>query len=201
MSAAPSAFSVMRSSRLSITPGAVCFGCIGLALNPLGLFLPFLCSAALHELGHWAVLRLYHVPAEQLRITALGCVMRTAPLSYRVEARCAFAGPGVNFLLFMLSVRIFPAFALVNLSLALFNLLPLWPLDGGRLLRAMLCSRLAPDNAQKAESWIAAVTVGLIWMLAAWATCYLHMGLAPAVLAAGLTLRMGQEKLVAKNRG
>ena len=200
MSATPSAYSVRRSSPLSVTPGAVCIGCFWLALNPMALFGPFLLSAALHELAHWAVLRAFGCRVTSLRITALGCVMQTPPLPYPVECRCALAGPAMNLLLFFLSLHRHAPLALVNLILAGFNLLPLWPLDGGRFLRALLWSRSDPVTAQRRELWVTLLTLSALWLGTLWLTTVLHTGLTPAALTAALTLRAGQEKLVAKKR-
>lgn len=166
----------------------------------MGLLAPFFLSAALHELGHWLVLRMYHIPVTRLQITPLGCVMQTVPLPYRVESRCALAGPAVNVLLLLIFARRSAPPALVNLVLAGFNLLPLWPLDGGRFLRAQLQARLPLSRAQRIESGVAVFFLALVWLGAAGSTCVLHMGLAPVGVAAALTLRAGQEKFVAKKR-
>ena len=186
--------------RLNISAGAICLGCFWLALDPAGLMLPLLLSAALHELGHLLVLGLSRVPVQALHVTALGCIIQTAPLPYRLEIPCALAGPGVNMLLCALALPRDPSLALVNLCLAGFNLLPLWPLDGGRSLRAMLLLRVEPSCANRVEHVIAGVTLSLLWVFTAYATCVLHMGLAPVLLTSALTIKTGGEKFVAKTR-
>lgn len=175
-------------------------GCLWLALSPAGLFLSFLCSVVLHELGHWLVLKACGFPLQRLQITALGCIMQTPPLPYRIEGICALAGPAVNLLLFSLGLHWNAGFSLVNLTLAVFNLLPLWPLDGGRFLRAVLQDLLAPGPARTIEFVISRVVLGLLWLCAIYGTCVLHMGLGPALLAAVLTGKAAGENFVAKKQ-
>ena len=190
----------MKSPRLKVSAGAVCLGCLWLALSPVRLFLSFLCSVLLHELGHWLVLKACGFPLQRLRITALGCMMETPPLPYRIEGICALAGPAVNLLLFALSLHRDAGFSLVNLALAVFNLLPLWHLDGGRFLRAVLQELLAPVPACAIEFVISRGVLGLLWLCAIYGTCVLHMGLGPALLAAVLTGKAAGENLVAKKQ-
>lgn len=189
---------------LKITAGAVCMGCLWFCLDPLGLFLPFLLSAATHELGHVLLLRIKKIPIYAVRVTALGCVLETGVMDYSAERWCAAAGPVVNLLLFALLLPNHTAAALVNLVLAIFNLLPLWPLDGGRFLRATLYDILPLPGAQKAERVAITISSAGLWALAAYATCRLHMGLWPVLLAAILMVKAGnalrEEKFVAKKR-
>lgn len=97
-----------------------------------------LLACFLHEIGHYAVLKHFHSGIQRITFTCFGAKMTPMhPLSYRQEWAAAAAGPAVNLLL----ARIFcdipagQAFAGLNLSLALFNLLPAGQLDGARMLR------------------------------------------------------------------
>ncbi|MEP7152354.1 MAG: site-2 protease family protein [Nitrospira sp.] len=116
-------------------------------------------SVLLHELGHSIVALRYHIPIGQITLFIFGGVaqMRKEPPHPRAEFLIAIAGPIVSFLLaglcmgLVLLLEWLPAgtslqgltalgalLGMVNTQLGLFNLLPGFPLDGGRALRAGL---------------------------------------------------------------
>lgn len=121
----------------------------------LGLFL----SILLHELSHSVVARYYGLPIRGITLFLFGGVaeLEEEPLTPKVEFRMAIAGPILSFVLsglFWLIASIGMAggwpepvigvvryLAALNLLLAVFNLVPAFPLDGGRVLRAYLWNR------------------------------------------------------------
>jgi Zn-dependent protease len=107
----------------------------------------------LHELGHSVIAIRNHIPVKGITLFAFGGVAQIArePETPGAEFRIAIAGPIVSlalagffgaiyFLGRQLTVLAAPAFYLmeVNFILALFNLIPGFPLDGGRVLRAIV---------------------------------------------------------------
>ncbi len=113
----------------------------------------FFASVLLHELGHSVVAQGFRVPVRRITLFIFGGVAELAGdlPSAAAEFWIAIAGPVVSFLLagvfFALQIifqRIAPVFAvfeylaMINGTLALFNLIPGFPLDGGRVLRAVL---------------------------------------------------------------
>jgi Zn-dependent protease len=121
---------------------------LGLAAA-LGLFT----SVVIHELGHAVVGRLYGVQTSEIRLWFLGGVAQFSemPKQRGAEALVALAGPVtsaalglVSWLLvpiaaFSLGAQVVMAYvAVTNVALAVFNLLPALPLDGGRVLRSLL---------------------------------------------------------------
>lgn len=173
--------------RIEVDVSFVVFLCVYYYCDPSGTFFPFLTAAALHEAGHLAVLRCLGVRIEALRLSAQGATMQTAPLSYRNELLAASGGPCVNFLLLLFFARRLPIFALVNLCLLVYNLLPVYPLDGGRILRALLSLLLPTVAAKIAEQVISGVVIFLLSASAVVLTCVYHVGLWP-ILALGLLL-------------
>lgn len=118
----------------------------------------FFVSIYIHELGHCLVARMEGVEVRDIVLHPFGGLARfhRAPDTPRAEFRIAIAGPATSFLLaliFLALTGIFNSFdskALTpmlfllffwNLLLAVFNLFPGYPLDGGRVLRAYLWKR------------------------------------------------------------
>jgi len=103
-----------------------------------------------HELCHLLALRLCRKEIYCIRVEVLGARICTAPLSERQECVCAVAGPAGNLLLTACFFYTNPSFAGLNLAMAVCNLMPLYPLDGGRLLRAFLMMKLPASVAARA---------------------------------------------------
>lgn len=127
-----------------------------LTLLVLGLIFGFV---LLHELGH-SVVALHHgIAVRDITLYPLGGIASLARMPRRpsTEFQIAIAGPLVNIALagfFALLRAFFPAPLLdplvqVNLALALFNLLPAFPLDGGRIFRAFLGTRMSHAEATR----------------------------------------------------
>jgi len=145
-------------------------------------------SILLHELGHSVVALHHRVAVRSITLFIFGGVawMEREPETPRAELEIALAGPAVNFVLFGVfgglggrfdagspGLAVFQWLAALNLGVALFNLLPGFPLDGGRVLRAILWARgrrpvQATRLAARIGQWIAYGLVGL-GALVAWA--------------------------------
>jgi Zn-dependent protease len=110
-------------------------------------------SVFLHELSHALLARHHHVRVSGIRLHLFGGVseLEAEPPTPRAELMIAVVGPLTSFVLAALSyslgrvvagvpwaVAMTGYLAAVNLIVGLFNLVPGFPLDGGRLLRAML---------------------------------------------------------------
>lgn len=122
-------------------------------------------AALLHELGHFAALRVYGIPVRRVDLEPMGAriVYDDALCPLRASAWIAVSGALVNLSVctavsLLLAPGFFGAyrlpllfFALANGFLALLNLLPWETLDGGRLLLSVLLLRLPPERSGDAE--------------------------------------------------
>ena len=174
---------------VTVTPGFWALLCLLIAFGGRAAVL-FFAAAVLHELGHILVLRVLRIPICGLSLGGSGAALRADLTGAAREAWAIFAGPGTNLLLLFCCRRLFPGFALCNLALAVYNLLPVLPLDGGRLC-AMLLPRLfgaAGEVLCRSLAWLvvlAAVLGGV------YGTCFLHLGLLPILASAAFLLRLG----------
>lgn len=131
-------------------------------------------SVALHELGHTVVAQRYGIHVQDIILTPIGGVarLRGLPEDPHLEIRIALAGPYISLALavsgFLLgwlmtgtlfkgSAVFFLAFAAMNTGLLLFNMLPSFPMDGGRVLRGWLSLKKGPLEATRIAAAIGKV--------------------------------------------
>jgi Zn-dependent protease/CBS domain-containing protein len=124
----------------------------------------FFASILLHELGHSMVALRHGIPIRSITLFIFGGVARLArdPQDGRTELKIAAAGPLVSLLLAALFYSASTAAALgeagadmarylafINFAVAVFNLVPAFPLDGGRLLRGLLWKTAGKGRATR----------------------------------------------------
>jgi Zn-dependent protease len=113
-------------------------------------------SVLLHEMGHVAVASRFGIRTRSITLYPFGglAALEGEPESPRAEALIALAGPAVNMALAVLAVPLVffglpgaTTFLGLNLVLGIFNLLPAFPMDGGRVLRAWWTRKHGRTNA------------------------------------------------------
>lgn len=139
----------------------------------------------LHEFGHALTARAYGIRTRHITILPIGGVaaLERMPTKPGQELLVAVAGPAVNVVIAALLIAgvflvgdlqtppnpftqdagFFGMLALVNIALVLFNMLPAFPMDGGRVLRALLAFRLDYARATRVAAMVGRVmAVGLL---------------------------------------
>ncbi len=132
------------------------------ALDQVAFLALLFLSVLLHEFGHIFAARHYGIGTPDILLTPIGGVARIASLpdKPRQEMVIALAGPAVTLAIALalaavlaaqgtlrvptdfLGLSLLESLCLTNIILLLFNLLPAFPMDGGRVLRAVLAMRL-----------------------------------------------------------
>ena len=146
------------------------------------LFMALFVCVVLHEFGHALTARHYGVETKDIILSPLGGIARLNKLPEKPmqEFFVAAAGPLVNFIIalvlssyfliynpsdlfdnfsgrnqvFSSWVYLIPMLVVMNVALGVFNLLPAFPLDGGRILRALLAIRLGRVRATRIASFL-----------------------------------------------
>ena len=147
-------------------------------------------SVVLHELGHALTSRRYGIPAKAIILLPIGGVTLLdetrqppqSPEAWKRDIRIALAGPLVNLVVafiaaivvliavpdahlwqrdYVISSNLPRSLVWINLLLAGFNLLPAYPLDGGRVFRAIVSRRLDSVAATRR-----AVSIGQVFAMA-----------------------------------
>ncbi len=149
----------------------------------------------LHELGHSLAALHFNIPVKQIVLLPIGGVaqLEEIPEEPRKELIIAAAGPLVNLLLALLLVILAPLFGqnliwrgllelpstlgvlsfssifsyvfVTNIFIGIFNLIPAYPMDGGRILRALIATRLSYLTATRVAVGIGQI---LSWGFGLW---------------------------------
>ncbi|MBK9257741.1 MAG: site-2 protease family protein [Saprospiraceae bacterium] len=148
----------------------------------------FLC-VTLHELGHALAAKRYGIKTKDITLYPIGGVARLErmPENPKHELIVALAGPLVNVIIMILLLPLIlnhnfnnesnesallisqhnflPMLGVINIWLALFNLIPAFPMDGGRVLRALLSMRMSRVRATEIASQIGkGLAIGFVFL-------------------------------------
>jgi Zn-dependent protease len=150
------------------------------ALGAVGLF----GSVVLHEVGHSLVARTKGSRILEILLLPIGGMARLDHLPVRPadEIQTALAGPAVSLALGLAGLWFAPLVAVfnpilafllqelgrINIMLVLFNLIPSFPMDGGRVFRAVLTPRLGRLAATQLAAKVGRAFAWIFGLLAVW---------------------------------
>lgn len=147
--------------KFRIHPATIFFLILLIATGYSSVVIPYLTAIILHELAHAFVAKKLGYSLNKVWILPYGaCVsFSNHTFSAKDEIKIAFAGPLINVAVIIITVMlwwIFPSFysfsytfVISNFSIALFNLIPAFPLDGGRILTSFLKTKINTNKAYK----------------------------------------------------
>lgn len=187
----------MRAS-ISVDPWGCIFGALLLLLVPLRWLLAAVLAAILHECFHILAIRLCGNQILSIHIGLGGTTIETDVSGGTQELLCAMAGPFGSLLLLTLCHR-FPELALCAGTQGLFNLLPVYPLDGGRALGCLL-TMLFPGKADRVGKWVAQAVFLLLTVIGIYGAVRLSLGLLPIFLTSFLAFKVILRKKPCKPR-
>lgn len=150
----------MGSLTFSVHPLFYIFGFYYALTGRIFMFIVYTVSAVIHEIGHSIVSANCGYRLNKIKLMPFGAVVMGCFDDVRLkdEIVIALAGPFINLAIALFFVAIWWVFPIIyaftdvvveaNLSLFLINVLPAYPLDGGRVVKALLKTRLNEDRAE-----------------------------------------------------
>ena len=170
-----------------------CFFCALLLLTlPAAWVFAAVFAAAFHELCHVLAILLTGNEVHAICIGMAGAEIRTEFQNRRQELLCALAGP-VGSLMLVPLYHSFPRLALCGAVQGLFNLLPVYPMDGGRILACIL-EGWVPQHRERILRW----TEGAVLAAAIIVCIRFSLGVFPMIVSFLLICRPFLRKIPCK---
>lgn len=178
----------MKKCRIQFRPGFYIFLAFAILLIPVKWLAAWFVAAVIHEVFHILALRICGCSIDAIELGLTGASIHTNDLSGLKMTVCALSGP-IGGLLLLFLIRITPRIALCGAIQSLYNLIPVYPLDGGRAVRGVAEHFWhEPYTERFLCLWENTVLV-LLAVLSLWAAIKLRLGLFPAVCAGLLLYR------------
>lgn len=147
----------------SVSSGALLLFSALYFFGGLDYLIGFLTAVAVHEMGHITIIKLCGGKVRRISVNILGVVIDYYSINdFISELFCIAAGPAAGFALSyaasllgnFYSNKLFLTTSGISLLLSIYNLLPIYPLDGGRFVNAILKLKLSEAKAEQTVSTI-----------------------------------------------
>lgn len=181
----------------SVKPAFLIYLALTLLLLPFRWVLAWFTAVAVHELSHLLMLRLLGLTIYNISFDINGAKIEAEHMMNYRELLCALAGP-LGGCLLVLFIRVYPELAVCGVLQSVYNMLPIYPLDGGRILRCILniiTHNSVSGNTIKYIEWF---VFAMLFSVALYSTFVLKLGVLPLILVFALFLKNKSVKFPCK---
>lgn len=167
--------------QISINIEIFLFIIIFIFTNQIGLYAIFILLVLIHELSHMIAGIAMGLNPRKFMIMPFGfkIVFEEFKNTHNIELKkmtIAMAGPTVNLLLMIISIalKLHSNIIYANLIIALFNLIPIYPLDGGRIIKSILKLKLDEKKVYEIVNRISNITIIALTATTSIVILYIH---------------------------
>lgn len=179
---------IFRNTELIIKPDFCVLLSLFLLILPLPWVFAWFIAAAFHEICHLFVLKIYNIRVHSVTVSFRGAEIKTESMEPVCELLACAAGPLGGFLL-MLLLRTAPAVAVCALIQSVYNLFPLYPLDGGRILNCIIAVFSDRRNVVSFLRWFPTVFSLVLVVFVLTASYLWNLGMMPVIAGAILAAK------------
>lgn len=182
---------VHSDERVWLAVNTECFIVISLSLLliPWRWIMAWVIAVAVHEFFHYIAIRICKCTVWKINVGLSGVSMKTQFDRPWTELVCTAAGPlGSISLVFLSSIA--PRIAVCAYIQFLFNLLPIYPNDGGRVLKVLFQRWMPSSMIVKALSLLNSCICGLILIGSIYMSIRYRLGLIPVLTALMISARI-----------
>ena len=174
--------------RISVSPVCYLVVAIGLLLIPVRWMAAWVLAVTVHEVSHCLAIWITGCPIYAIRISLGGAEIQTGYMGAWSELFCTLAGP-LGAMVLLIFARYIPFTAVCVLIQSIFNLLPIYPFDGGRIVQCLTEKIFGIVISVKILSIIRYVTYIAMTACAIWLALQFDLGIIPILLCALIILR------------
>ena len=132
-------------------------------------YVAFLFFSILHEIGHYLVALYFSIEIEKIMILPFGAFLSLKDLGKHYvyeEIGMLLCGPFINLICFIFFLFIKePLLAKINIYILIFNLLPVYPLDGSKLLLLFLSYFIDYQKAMQIQIKVSLLFICILWII------------------------------------
>jgi Zn-dependent protease len=172
----------------NIRPAFAIISAVAVSVFPLKFVIAWVIASITHELFHIFAICVMNIRIMRITLDGTGAIVETETMLPDQELICALAGPlgGMTLLLF---ARTIPETAMCALVQSIFNLLPYYPLDGGRALHCLATLLLGEHCANCITAHINIIVIVLLLAVSVFLQLQYHLGVVPLFVTLLLFLR------------
>lgn len=170
---------------------------IALLVLPIQWVAAWMAAVLFHESGHIVAILLTGGRLRSIKIGWNAMTIEADIGKKWQEAVCALAGPACSFLL-LATARFFPRLAICAFLQGAYNLLPVYPMDGGRALQIVLSAFLPETTCETVQHWIQILFSIILGLICMYIAVRFSLGLVPCICVLFLLFKRGKIKFPCK---